>query len=141
MRPHFTRVELAFSSKAIELNIDNTPPESVIPALDRTIAGLERVRLFLDHPMIITSGYRCPELNAAVGGVVDSQHLRGEAADFVCPQYGEPVRVVLALMPLRRCMDIDQLIMEGSWIHISFSASPRHQVLRLMPNGHYERMT
>lgn len=138
MSVHFTRAELIRSKKAQELGIDNAPPEALLYALDFTMAGAERVRAFLGFPMIITSGYRCPELNAAVGGSASSQHMRAEAIDFKCPGFGSPVRVVEALVAVRRQLGIDQLILESDWIHASFTLQPRYQVLRALPGWRFD---
>ena len=138
MSIHFTVLELTRSRKAQELGIDNTPPEALKIALGFTMAGAERVRAFLGMPMIISSGFRCPELNAAVGGKDDSQHLRGEAIDFTCPGFGAPIRIVEALVPARRILGIDQLILEAGWVHASFTTRPRYQVLRALPGGKFD---
>ncbi len=49
------------------------------------VRRLQAMRDELGHPLVITSGYRCPEHNKAVGGAAGSQHLHGTAADIVCP--------------------------------------------------------
>ena len=71
-------------------------------------------------PIRITSGYRCPELNHAVGGVKNSQHMRGEAADIYLPSV-EKGREYLAF--LKTLPHVDQLIWEKKgnthWIHVS----------------------
>lgn len=135
---HFTKLELIRSRKAQELGIDNEPPIEVSRALDFTLAGCERVRAFLGMPMVISSGYRCPRLNDAVGGAESSQHLRGEAVDFTAPGFGTPIRIVEALVHVRRQLGIDQLILEAGWVHMSFTLSPRYQVLRALPGGKFE---
>ena len=124
---HFTLEELTASQEAIRKGIDNAPTPDVVTNLKRTALGLEQVRTRLGAPIIISSGYRSPALNAAVGGAKDSQHMIGEAADFICPGFGSPATVVSALMDSG--IKFDQLIQEGKWVHISFSAKPRHQVL------------
>src|SRR5687767_1393711 len=101
MNRNFTLEELTRSGKAQELGINNSPPSDVHTALTFTMAGLDRVRAYLGKPMLITSGYRNPELNRAVGGSPDSQHPRGEAVDFVCPDFGTPREVAQALAKAR----------------------------------------
>jgi zinc D-Ala-D-Ala carboxypeptidase len=99
------------------------------------------VRAALGNKAIhINSWYRCPELNEVVGGVAHSQHVIGEAVDFVCPDFGAPVSICRKLIELKDLIRYDQLIMEGTWVHISFAIStgkPRNQVLSLLRNGSY----
>ena len=83
---HFTIEELCRSQVAVCLGIDNEPKrEDIIANLKRlAFHTLEAVRLLNDNkPIRITSGYRCKELNKAVGGVATSQHQNGCAADFI----------------------------------------------------------
>lgn len=135
LSPHFTLAEFTISETAARAGIDNDPPLELLPALKRTALGLELVRTRLGGMVVqVTSGYRCAALNAAVGGRQDSQHTRGEAADFICPRFGTPTEVATAL----RDSDVpyDQLIIEfGRWVHISFSAAPRHQALVIDRSG------
>lgn len=126
---HFTRAELIRSVSASAHGIDNSPPASILPHLDFTLAGLERVRAFLGAPLIISSGYRCQELNRAVGGAPSSQHMLGQAADFTAPSFGDPQKIAGALAAARRFLGIDQLILEPAWVHISFTLTPRYQFL------------
>ena len=71
-------------------------------------------------PIRITSGYRCPELNSAVGGVKNSQHLRGEAADIHLPSVDKGLEYLAFLKTLPA---VDELIWERKgnthWIHVS----------------------
>lgn len=89
--------------------------------------------------MIITSGYRSAELNAAVKGSKTSQHMIGQAIDFTCPGFGSgPHDVAHALAQRMEILGIDQLILENGWVHVSFSLSPRYQALRYLGGGKYE---
>jgi zinc D-Ala-D-Ala carboxypeptidase len=127
---HFSEAEFIASEQAEVHGIDNEPPDSIDAALIQTRLGCERIRAFLGAPMQITSGYRCPELNQAVGGERDSQHMKGEAVDFVCPVFGGPEAVATALAPAMQILGIDQLIWEPTWVHVSFSVEPRYQALK-----------
>lgn len=83
---HFNLCEFTRSATADKLHIDNTIPEELIPNLKNLCEQvLEPLREHFDTPVIISSGYRCPQLNKAVGGVPNSQHLKGEAADIILP--------------------------------------------------------
>jgi zinc D-Ala-D-Ala carboxypeptidase len=127
---HFTLEEFTRSEMAQKRGLDNTLPSVLLGAARFTLAGAERVRAALGgHPMPLSSGYRCPPLNQLVGGSKDSQHLRAEAIDFKCPTFGEPRRIVEALIPLVEMLGIDQLILEGTWVHASFTLAPRYSVL------------
>lgn len=129
MSVHFTLAEFVRSRVATEHGIDNAVPEKLMTNLEFTMAGCERIRAYLGHAMTITSGYRCPELNHEVGGAENSQHLSAQAADFICPGFGPPRLIVKALKPMRFVLGIDQLILEKTWVHVSFTAQPRYQVL------------
>ncbi len=127
LTPHFSLEELTSSSTAQRKGIDNTPSVSGIAHLTRLALGLEEVRDLLGHPMHINSGYRCPELNQAVGGSKTSAHMEGWAADFVCPDFGSPLKIVRAIVSSH--IQFDQIIQEGTWVHISFSPLMRREVL------------
>ncbi len=134
---YFSRRELWRSRKALELGIDNEPPAELYAALDRTSERMDRVRDFLAFPIHITSGFRCPKLNLAVGGAEDSQHLKAEAVDFVCPGFGTHVEVFSALALRPEEFQIDQLILEPGWVHVSFKDPPRLEVLHRLESGRY----
>jgi len=124
---HFDLEELTHSDVAERLGIDNTPSLETVARLTTLAMGLEKVRAFLGGPILVSSGYRCPALNKAVGGARNSAHLDGYAADFVCPSFGSAFAVARALA--RSDIVFDQLIAEGSWVHISFDPQARGQRL------------
>lgn len=127
---HFSLARLIHSDTARRCGIDNTPPPEILPNLHRLAAGLDEVRDLLGHPLRITSAYRCPALNEAVGGTAQSQHCQGLAADFVCPGFGEPLEIVQAIAASN--LVYDQCILEfGRWVHLSFSPTPRRRVLTI----------
>ena len=126
---HFSLEELTNSSTAQRKGIDNTPPnEEVMDHLRVLASGLERVRHILGASMHIDSGYRCPALNKAVGGVTTSAHTTGYAADFICPDFGTPLQIV-KLLAEPHAMEFDQMIQEGTWVHLSFAPTMRGEVL------------
>ena len=126
---HFSVEELSFTQHR---EFDNTPPPEIMPALTRTAQGLERIRALLGKPIHVNSGYRSPEVNAAVGSKPTSQHMKGEAADIICPAYGTPLVVAERLRDQIIALGIDQLILEFSaWCHVSFTDKPRHSILTI----------
>ena len=90
---------------------------------------LDPLRLAMNEPVIITSGYRSQELNKLVGGVPNSQHLTGCAADIRIKNEAHGKRMFATL---RGLFYVDQLLYEHkgktTWIHVSFSWSPRHYI-------------
>lgn len=130
LSPHFTLAELTVSEMAARKGIDNTPPDAVIARLKHAALGLEAIRIRLGAPIIVSSGYRSPDLNKAVGGSKTSAHMDGDAVDFICPGYGAPGAIVSALKDSG--IAFDQLIEEfGRWVHVSFAPAMRGQVLRI----------
>ena len=127
LSPHFSLEELTFSSTAVRLGIDNAPSSAVVANLTTLCSTLEQVRSLLDGPIEIDSGYRCPALNAAVRGVPISAHVQGYAADFICPDFGTPQEIVTMIVDSG--IKFDQLIQEGTWVHISVYPIMRQQVL------------
>lgn len=124
---HFSVEELIFSSTAQRLGIDNSPDRDVMAHLLTLAMGLEKIRALLGVPMHIDSGYRCPALNKAVGGVPDSTHVQGFAADFIAPDFGSPLIIARAIAGSG--LDFDQVIQEGTWVHVSFDPRMRRNVL------------
>lgn len=126
LTPHFSRAEFEASDTARRRSINNTLPDELLPSATATCELLERIRKHLsavagrDIPITVTSGYRCPALNAAVGGSANSDHTRAQAADFKAPAFGTPYEVCRALAPVVGALDIGQLIHEfGTWVHVS----------------------
>jgi hypothetical protein len=112
------------------LMLPNEPGPQVSASLVHTFSELERVRALFGRPVRVNSAYRSPVVNAAVGGSRQSQHLRGEAVDFVV----QGVSVLEAMARLcRSTIPFDQLIEEGSWLHASFVSwrGPRRQALTM----------
>lgn len=126
---HFTRDELLRSDAATALRINNDLPQALEKNLSLTMTGLERIRAYLNAPMRILSGYRCPILNTAVGGAQYSQHMQAQAADFISVSFGTPQQIFAALIPVMAKLGIDQLILEKTWVHVSFTLSPRNEAL------------
>jgi hypothetical protein len=133
MSQHFTLQELLHSDTAKACGIENHPSWEDIDRLKKLADTLEQIRSILgNNPMIISSGFRCPELNGEVGGVSDSAHIYGYAADFICPGFGTPTQIVAELKLYLEVLQIDQLIDESGWVHVGLCASdPRYQCFKI----------
>lgn len=134
MSPHFSLAELVASETAARRGIDNTPGPVELDNLVLLASRLEEVRMLLgNRPIIVSSGYRSPALNEAVGGAKNSFHMRGLAADFIAPRFGTPAEAVAKIAA--STIDFDQCILEyGRWVHFAIAAEGRkgrRQVLRI----------
>jgi len=130
---YFTIEELTASATAKRKGISNKPTADIVAALERLVENvLDPLREAWGAPIIVTSGYRSPKLNAAVGGARGSQHTYGQAADIRTvsdrPEDNRRLRDLLVSLNL----PFDQLIDEFScdWLHVSYRASGnRGQIL------------
>lgn len=129
---NFSLAELTRSETAERLGIDNTPTPAHRANLLRTAEMLERIRQHLSAvagrsiPILVSSGYRGPALNARIGGSPTSDHMEGLAADWIAPRFGTPFQVASALAPHVSSLGIGQLIHEfGRWIHTGVEAPAR----------------
>lgn len=123
LSPHFTLAALIASETAVACGIDNSPQT---PEIEQNLALvaqnlLEPVVENFGQIPVITSGYRCPQLNAKVGGVAQSQHVTGQAVDFQCPN-GNLLEVARFMA---QTLSFDQLLIERNqsgevWIHASY---------------------
>ena len=117
---HFSLAEFTRSQTATRRGIDNTPtPSAKINMRHLCKYVLEPLREEVGAPIFISSGYRCAQLNGAIGGSATSQHMEGKAADII----------VTGWTPREVCdwiyanLEYDQLIMEFfQWTHVSFTA-------------------
>ena len=129
---HFTIEELTRSATARRLGIDNTPPPTAVKNLHRLVEQvLDPLREAWGGPIHVSSGYRCPALNRAVGGAPASQHMKGEAADITVGSRFDNARLYHLLMQLN--LPVDQAINERdfAWIHVSHGPRHRRQYLAL----------
>jgi zinc D-Ala-D-Ala carboxypeptidase len=136
---HFTLDELVRSQTAARMGIDNTPSAAIIDNLRLACVGLEKVRHILgDNPLQISSGYRCPDLNRAIGGVPNSAHAQGFAIDFTCDAYGTPFAIAKRLSQYYAELRFDQLIYEfQDWVHIAFDPRARGDTLSIHKGSGY----
>ena len=133
---NFSLEEMYRSETARRCGIDNKPQtEEVVENLRALCTEvLQPLRDHLGKPVVVSSGYRCKDLNKKVGGVENSQHLKGEAADIKVRDREELIDVMRYIMDET---DFDQLIREKSgsteWVHVSHkrNGNNRRMVLRL----------
>ena len=124
MTKHFKLKEFTDSDKATELNINNTPNDEELNNIKFVAEQLEILRNTYKQPIYITSGYRCEELNKAVGGAVNSWHKKGLAVDI---NQGSQTRNHNLFIIIKRLMKlgypVEELINEYnySWVHIAFA--------------------
>lgn len=132
---YFTQDELTVSDYAARYGMNNEPDQRARESLRYTAIQLDRVRSLLGVPVLVSSGYRSPRVNEAVGGSKRSQHMLGQAVDFIAPSFGSPRAVALCIAESH--IPFDQLILEyGRWVHISFTQhNPRGDVLTFTANG------
>lgn len=126
---HFNMEEFIYSTIAIEQGIDNTPPIEAQAAIRNLVNRLlEPLRVYINNPLIISSGYQSEELNRLVRGVPCSQHRKGEAVDIYT--FNNPH---LLEYLLDSGLDFDQAIwyQKRKFIHLSlkYNGINRHQVL------------
>ena len=127
LSPHFSLAELVSSQVATRKGLDNAPTPAIVANLTRLAALLEQVRSLVGAPIAISSGYRSPALNRAVGGAANSAHVLGLAADISTAKLTPKA---LALLIRQSDIAFDQLIYEGTWVHIALSVGAlRRQVL------------
>lgn len=127
LSPHFSLAELVSSQVATGKGIDNAPAPAIVANLTRLAALLEQVRALVGAPIAISSGYRSPALNKAVGGAANSAHVLGLAADISTAKLTPKA---LALLIRQSDIAFDQLIYEGTWVHIGLSTGAlRRQVI------------
>lgn len=133
MGKYFDIKELCHSDTANAKGIDNTPTEDVKANLEALIENvLDPVREWYGKPIYVNSGYRCPELNKAVGGVNNSQHVNGQAADIDVFDEKENKKIFDYIV---NYLNFDQCLWEnnGAWIHVSYKreGGNRKQALSL----------
>jgi hypothetical protein len=121
---HFTIEELYASDTAKRLGINNKPSvQQMINLVYLAAYVLEPLRVAMNEPIKIGSGFRCQQVNKAVGGVYNSQHLKGQAADLCID--GDLKKGRKWFNYIRDNLPFDQLIWEHNakgnyWVHVSF---------------------
>lgn len=138
---NFTLEELTASTTARRLGITNTPPQSAINNLRQLCLNvLQPLRVAYGKPIIVTSGYRCKELNSAVNGAQNSDHVYGNAADIRTvsdlPADNKKLFDLACKMIRDGRITVKQCIDEYgyNWIHLSWQdgrTTKKNQILHL----------
>ena len=126
MSRYFTQKELIASTEAYKRKIDNTPGEEEKAHLEELIKFMDDIRRAWGSAIIVTSGYRCPELNEAVGGAKKSAHQTGYAVDCV-PANNKKKEFFEFCKEYLKNREFDELLLErnsrGSiWCHIALKS-------------------
>ena len=128
----FTLAELTRSETAARHKIDNTPPAAIIKNLQYGVdMVLDPLRRLYKKPIKISSGYRCPQLNKLVGGVTNSWHQEGNAADIHIESADE---AKILFSNLQKLPSVDTVLFEHSktaqWLHVQWNMAkkPRHHL-------------
>lgn len=138
---YFELSEFINSATAKKKGIDNSPSFEVVDHLSELVDKLlDPLRAAYGMPIRITSGYRCPELNKAVGGVPTSAHLTGDASDIASQDTAEKLFEFTRQWLEKTGVKFDQLILEENkktgtrWVHIgriNKSGQQRGQIKKL----------
>ena len=139
---YFSIEELTASAEARKMGIDNTPTPDAMTNLGELVeAVLDPLREKYGYPIHVSSGYRCPRLNRAVGGEKTSQHMTGEAADIYVTR---PKEMAELFALIYYTLPFDQLIWERgndeapAWIHVSYrDGNNRRECLRTKDGIHF----
>ena len=122
MSKYFKESEFTYSTTARKHNIDNTPTEEAKKNINTLMEFLDGVREAWGSPIIVSSGYRCEELNNKVGGSKNSGHKYGWAGDLI-PSNNKKREFFEFFKEYVKDKSFDELILEKSgksiWIHFS----------------------
>jgi len=140
---NLTLKECTKSLTACRLGLKNEPGKKEIANLEKIAKHIfQPVRDHFGLPIFVSSGYRSPELNTAIGGSVASQHVQGRALDIDADVFGGVTNAEV-FKYIKDNLDFDQLIWEmGSdltpaWVHVSYVSDRenRNRVLKAVRQG------
>jgi len=122
---YFSIQELTASATALREGIDNRPSKCAYHLLHVLVDQLlDPIREAWGEPIVVSSGYRCKQLNALVGGVKNSHHILGCAADIIAGNRADHRKLFKMIQKMQQegRIKFTQLIWEGDgrWIHISY---------------------
>jgi len=121
-----------YSTTSIRRGIDNTPNDEQLNNMELIAEEIfEPLRMYVGGPIKINSFFRCPELNAAIGGSTTSQHCKGQAMD-IDDTYGRMTNAEMYHW-IKEHLDFDQMIWEfgdddnPDWVHISYVSEEKNR--------------
>jgi len=124
---HFTKEEFERSQYAERHGIDNFMGGDVMSCATELCENvLEPLREDFGKPIHISSGFRCGMLNKSIGGSNHSQHMKGQAVDIIASPK-DMIRIAHLVQSLE--LPFDQLIYEGTWVHVSHASRNRGEVM------------
>lgn len=140
-RTNFESTDFFVSEIADKNNIINLPStkkeaDFVINNLMVVADKIQQIRNILKQPIIINSAYRCQLVNRLINSKDTSQHLKGEAIDFICPKFGNPSSIFLTLF--KEKIEVDQCLLENSWIHLSIKSKNNRNIWGKLINGKFD---
>ena len=128
---NFVLSEVTRSNTAKRLGIDNAPKNDHLKSMQRIISELAQPMREALGPIRITSGYRSPELNRAIGGSSKSQHCKGQALDLQFWKDGQMCNKEIYDWVLKSNIEFDQMINEFdfAWVHISLKEKKNRKMV------------
>ena len=115
----FTWKEMIQSKTAEKEHIDNVPKKIIIKLnLIKLADTLDLVRAHIDAPVIINSGYRNAKTNKKVGGVENSLHIEGKAADISFMRKEDYEKALIFLKKHKTTLNIDEIVPYNTYIHV-----------------------
>jgi len=132
---NFTLSELTKSQTALRKGIPNNPNATQIDALKELCLNvLQPLRSYYDKPVLVSSGFRTPELCIAIGSSIDSQHAKGQAADIEISSVDNKELAEYIINNL----SFDQIILEfydgapdSGWVHVSYVSEKENRGQKL----------
>lgn len=130
-KSYFTIQELTYSATAKKHNIDNTPTEEIKKNLEELIEFLNPMREAWGSSILVSSGYRCDEVNEKLGGAKNSGHKYGWTADIL-PANNKKLKFFEFMKEYLNDKDFDELILEtnsqgATWIHFALKGKDGRQ--------------
>lgn len=138
MPKYFTLQEMTYSLTAYKYKINNTPPEEIKQNLEVLMDFLDDIRKAWGGAIIVTSGYRCEELNQKVGGSKNSSHKYGWGVDMK-PANNKLMKFFEFMKEYLKDKQFDECLLESNtagsvWLHFalfSYQGKQRRKIKML----------